>query len=552
MKAPAIKLFIMLHLTHLTIVGGQVSLIINEVHPMPVAGEPEWVELYNAGDAPIEAAGWMVCDATQCITIPHIVILPGAYAVLTRDSTALREARSAPAAAMYVEVKLPTLNNTVDEVKLRTPDSALVDSVRYSMAWGRPGISLERRDPMGRAADATNWSPSIAPDSATCGYINSHIRLQRDLRILSIEPIAASSTVRITADNFGMEAMTAERLTIAIGGHILTTRSPGLLQPDERYIIELQTADIAIAAGAPGRTLIEAWLTVTDDRQSNNGRSAWVDLPPPPGTITITEVMFDPMPDQNDYVEIYNATDYRLDPTSWKLSIGDRGRKTDTLTIAHTNLAMPHAHWVVGVDTNFLWMVRHMDRPRAAVAKSLWNIPASGGRITLLNGSGYVLDSITVDARQHTVPTSARKGTSLERTTISGQPDLWTSCGDLSGGTPGRENASQATPGETLTIEAHPNPFSSVPGNHRHPLTIAYRLPYRQATLHIRIYDRISRMVRHLVNAAYSSALGTQTWDGTDYHGNRLPPGPYIMTIEALDLTGPRTTESKHLLVIGE
>lgn len=105
-------------------------IIITEVYPSPNAGEREWVELYNKCDQEVQLAGWSVDDESKAGSKPFIlgmrIVKPGSYLVLSGSSLPI------------------SLNNSGDEVSLRTPAGSMSDHLRFSsvkkgMAYARKG-----------------------------------------------------------------------------------------------------------------------------------------------------------------------------------------------------------------------------------------------------------------------------------------------------------------------------------------------------------------------------------------------------------------------------
>jgi len=202
------------------VLGLRAQVVVNEVMPVPPAGEPEWVELFNTADSAVALEGWWIADLKSVVQLPALRLPPRGYAVLTRDTAALLEARAIPSEAVLVELRLPTLNNTTDAVVLRRPDSAVVDSLFYSMRWGKAGVSLERRLATEPAHASSNVQPSIAPTGATPGAVNSVTPVAADFAIVGVEVRGMPPQLQITLRNAGEELAQAAHvaLWIAQGG----------------------------------------------------------------------------------------------------------------------------------------------------------------------------------------------------------------------------------------------------------------------------------------------------------------------------------------------
>ena len=152
-------------------------MVINEVMANPAAGEPEWIECYNAGAGPVRLLGWNMSDADTTRKRPLVreeaVVEPGAFMVLTGDE---RLAASLPAASCTVIVlsDWPGLNSSSEGVVLYDGLGRCVDALWYDESWGGArGISLERLSPLAPAAVRSNWGSSADASGHTAGRANS-------------------------------------------------------------------------------------------------------------------------------------------------------------------------------------------------------------------------------------------------------------------------------------------------------------------------------------------------------------------------------------------
>lgn len=134
--------------------SGAVRIVVSEVMADPHAVPDEvgeWIELYNAGDAPAELRGWRLDSRSdrghtiaQRLTVP-----PGAAVVLARSADA---SANGGVRADYAYGGDVTLANGADWLVLRDASGATVDSVAWS-ASPRRGASWVLRDLAGDRAD---------------------------------------------------------------------------------------------------------------------------------------------------------------------------------------------------------------------------------------------------------------------------------------------------------------------------------------------------------------------------------------------------------------
>ena len=125
----------------------QQRIVINEVMYAPISPEPEWVELYNADTITFNLKNWHISDRITTIKLPSIILTPGSYLLVTKDSNALKAKYSLSDVAI-IQGKLPTYNNDGDQVILSDSLNNTIDSFEYNVDWGGGGggLSLERYD----------------------------------------------------------------------------------------------------------------------------------------------------------------------------------------------------------------------------------------------------------------------------------------------------------------------------------------------------------------------------------------------------------------------
>jgi len=137
---------------------------INEVLVRPVASSShsgEWIELYNAGDAPVNLRGWVLEQPSTTERIEtDLTIAAHGYLVLARELNPLFNG-GVQVQLLYVQLRLQNTNS----LTLYRPDGAVADQMDWSSLSAVPlGRSLERTD-FG-AADAWSIAWRAWPGSA--------------------------------------------------------------------------------------------------------------------------------------------------------------------------------------------------------------------------------------------------------------------------------------------------------------------------------------------------------------------------------------------------
>jgi hypothetical protein len=501
---------------------------INEVHATPPGGEPEWVECWNVGSRSVDIGRWWICDARTCVRLPpSLTVAKGGFVILTRDAEALREARSVPSDALIVDCALPSLNNTTDAVVLRDADSVAIDSVSYRIVV--KGRSIERD------ADG-GWAPSLSRDSASCGSLNSRVVLDHDVRVAEVRAGSGVPSVDVVVENRGRVTVRDLQVVMHVGERLARTTTP-VLEPTTSW-----TWNVAIDDG--DRQILDcvAIALVDDDRSANDTASAVLLRPPAPGTVTITEVMFEPSTVQCDYVEVLNGTTDTVDLEGWMLVDAD----ADTVRIGPGCTLPPGALGVAAVDTIVRAMMDAEDRSRTALVRRSFNIDTDGERIELRNPSGFIVDAATIDPSAHVGELAATKGVALEKLAPTLLGDIvtsWTSSGDLRSGSPGRTN------GVSLPLPMAAQ--GTVVADKGRPRVVRFAHPFRHAVIYVRVFTSDGHLVRTLVENVLAGQSGAVVWDERDDGGRMVDAGPYVIILDAYDAGSDRVVHAAGVVVAG-
>lgn len=523
------------------------QLLITEVHPTPAAGEPEWVELH-CQSASADLSGMRICDARTCAALPNARVPPGAYAIVTRDAAALREARTLPQSVVVIECPLPSLGNTFDRVELRRADSSIVDSVSYVVASGGKGRSIERSgaDENGTITYTGVWLPSTAPDSATCGRSNSRVQFMQDIAITGV--FCSDSSIYVGVINSGVIDVPSSRVTIQLGSTILKRAISGL-GPQQWVSLEVALQDLPPSS----RTRIESIdvrIERSDDRNDNNQYVRTIILPPIHGLVMISEILAEPTDDQCDFVEIWNGTTDTIDLTGWK--IGEEGGQHHSVLYPAT--LAPNDYVALSSDTA---IIRLTHGKHYALVKPSLNINAVTDSIMLRTPDGLMVDHVVYDRHFHADHLASSRGHSLERrmpSMIGEASAMWATSPSLQGATPGAANGiSIEYANDSATLQVIRLPCSSNPTSSRYPCTIVWNQPYEQAFVRMVVTGIDGVVVAQILNGELIGRSGSISWSGlADVTHTPVPVGIYVVAFECVDAASARVVRSVSPLTIGE
>jgi len=523
------------------------QILITEIHPTPSSGEPEWVECVNTGTRPIRLEGWRVCDNRTCVEIPVTTLSAGGFLVLVRDSEALAESRSLPGTTVVAECPLPSLNNSVDRVEMRRADSSIVDSLTYDVRKNRRGVSIERCGVWqnGLVIYDQAWGPCMRRDSASCGSLNSCVRLPNDVRVLPAN--VEDSSVSISFMNVGSLPSGQRRRIIDCGDVRIRDVLPAL-DPQQVDHVRIERNRIGLHDSVRA-VAIRVVITSADDRPENDTLEQMLIVPTVEPRITITEMMAEPNERQSEYLEIWNGTPVALDVAGWTLEDAS-GKRASIMPPARVE---PGCYLAVSADTSIAPMVRSASW---ALMRPAVNINSTTDTITLRTPQGLVADRVAYDSRNHAHILSTR-GISLERRSPwSNNPmegALWTSSTDVSGGTPGRSNSVGRPPPVISGMRSWPDPCSAIESSTRYPCIITWEQPLEQGIGRLRVYRSDGTAVSELLNGQLIGNSGSAVWDvRDDATGAPVPVGIYVAVLECTSLQTPQHHVEGCIINVGQ
>ncbi|MDP8226986.1 MAG: lamin tail domain-containing protein [Candidatus Celaenobacter polaris] len=160
---------------------GSHPICINEIQAAPPGEQPEWIELLNIFDYPLNISGWTLADQSDTLILQSVrsTISQNEYLVILPDAS---DSLALKAHFTYLDTlpnfifawELPSLNNEDDVLILRDENGCLIDSIHYYSDWKEiEDNSLERINPHLPTENADNWDSSVSSLGATPGKQNS-------------------------------------------------------------------------------------------------------------------------------------------------------------------------------------------------------------------------------------------------------------------------------------------------------------------------------------------------------------------------------------------
>lgn len=511
--------------------------------------EVEFVEIYNRSTKYFDLANWTISDASSAATIGSYVLSPGQYVILTASANlALFSALNKTAVA------LPALNNDGDAVVIKDNFGNVLDSVYYALSWYNNSVkddggwTLERKHLDAPCSDKNNWSASVDASGGTPGVQNSIWTNENDTSgpTVSSYLVAAADSVKVYF-NEGLD--TTVQASVVINPAIsnldweFVSKTQLNVYPQTMLVNQLYTITINAAQDCWGNVMPEAIIKVglPDSIVSED--------------LILNEVMFNPLTNGSDYVEIYNRSEKILDLkeifiASWSTT-GINNYKSVTST---QRLILPGEYVLLTEDTLDIKNDFSIYGIGTFIDMDLPTYPDDSGTVYMLTKDSLIIDYFHYDKNYHYVLITDKNGKSLERISFEGgmnNPDNWhTAAENVEWGTPGYENSQLLYPAITGTISIDPQLFSPDNDGYNDVLTINLEFSNVDNVVDVEIFDNRGRRIKELKDNFFVGNSALITWDGSTDEGTKAPIGTYVILVSVLEADG-RQTEYKKVCVLG-
>ncbi len=533
------------------------SVVIDEIlaDPTPPIGLPnaEFIELKNVSDFAINLKQWKVSDGSSTATIMVDYVLQPDSLVVISSMPAVNPFSSFGAAIGVSN--FPSLNNDEDLISLYSADGKLIHAVAFRSTWfnnavkSEGGWTLEMIDTRNPCAGERNWKASIDPKGGTPARKNSvdaknpdqqPPALIRSYVIDSVTAVAVFDESLDSSEAANPQNYQLDNLSNAIFRCVAI--SPLYNEVELKFTRPLQ----------PGKSYLLSVTGVKDCSSNVIGviNKKRVGLPHIPDSldVVINEILFNPLSDGVDYVELFNRSNKILDVSN--LYIASRNAM-GMITVPKKIHEQPYLFFpgdYLVISENSIVIRQHyttinMDALLDIV--SLPSLPDDRGVVLVLNEQGKILDELNYDQDWHFALVRNKEGVSLERIDPSGKTqwrDNWTSAASSVGyGTPGYQNSQYKTSGiqqGLITIE--PIVFSPDNDGLDDICFIRYEMAEPNCVANVWVFDVQGRDIRKLYSNITLSQKGVLRWDGLGENFKPLLVGIYIINVEIFNLQGDR------------
>lgn len=424
-------------------------------------------------------------------------------------------------------------------------------------------MSLERKDPSAPSNDPNNWQSSTSSTGFSAGVQNASYeqdtaaptilfanRIQDEIKVLFSEFIDLNVGTKFNVDGTELSVLEYQESQ----ANRVTLDASTLADNSQQELVVESLSDFA--------------------GNSTSSVSIIIAQPIQPGTVIINELMIDPiaddddhLPDQAEYIEIVNRSDFAISLEGVRLhdAPDEDGNYTSLIPVTTTGKWIPaggyailHAssevYFSASETARYFGLTEETNQIR--IDRSTLGLSTNEDAIYLADSTGATIDSVFYAESWHNPNLPDTKGRSLERVQPAGSsndPGNWGTSTSEQGGTPGRQNSlfqSAGTAPDSEGISFSPNPFSPDGDGNEDRLMIAYTLDQPDYVLRVRILDRYGRLTRELANGEPAGSSGTLFWDGLSDDGSKNRIGIYIVLFEAYDSVNGKNRVFKETVVL--
>ena len=547
------------------------QVVINEIMYAPSDANSEWFEIFNTGNSQADLKNWKWKDATSAvrtITSRNIILPENSFAVICQDSLKLKN-QFPDMTGIIIQTVWSTLNNTGDNVILITPDNIRSDSVSFSSAWGgnTGGSSLERINSSIASNTPDNWGTSIDIQKGTPVKVNSLTPKPFDLYLKKFEitplfPVTGESlTFDFNIKNSGLNAAGNFILNIYNDTDLDSTAENNELINSKTFTSlgykDSVTYNYTVSNIDSGyKQFIAKVVFAQDDDTLNNSIIKRVYVSSQAGGgggLIINEIMYDPLSNKSEWVELFNATGQTLNLKGWKYK-----EASSSVTLSAVDLYFnPGDYFILAHDSTVYDIFDYLKSPKSNQTVKIStgiSLNNTGENLTITDSLNNIIDAVYYDPGWNNPEITDAKGISLERinpSLNSNDRSNWSSSADLNGGTPGLRNSIftvNKISGSNVVIS--PNPFSPDGDGFEDFTIIKYKMNVSFAQMRVKVFDVKGRFVRELLNNQISGSEGNIIFNGYSSDDLKLRIGIYILLIEAIDPSGGTIEVVKKPLVI--
>lgn len=520
------------------------EVVFNEImcDPEPPVYLPacEYVEMLNNSGSSVDLSGFSLLVNSKTYLIPEAVIQAGEYLILSSENSGqffngkqVLEILSSASALSNSGAKLglfDTYSRLIHTVTYREMES-------YDPLKSEGGWSLECVDPDLECGGLENWKASRHPEGGSPGAPNSVMDDRVDLLPPEITFLGIADTNALFI-HFSESVYLSEE-----SGSGFYIQDIGPLEP-VLYTSPLVTEVLELVSNMSftENVLYTVELENIADCEGNKTGRLTLDfrLPklPSPQMVVINELMYDPLPGSQEYLELYNISDQYLDLRDMKISVNSDTNPNPNPSLSLlsdcSHLIDPNQYVAFTADEQQLRDQWGLNQVIDVVEMVSWrSLPNEHGYLNLLNRSDIIMERLHYHDSLHHDLLMDPGGVALERISAKSTIGNWTSASaTVNYGTPGTENSQKSIEVEEGgMVELLPKVISPDLDGHNDLAEIILQGFTVGSYASIYVSDINGYEIITIVENGILGGDDHFFWDGHDGNQHLVLPGIYIVHI---------------------
>jgi hypothetical protein len=540
------------------------DVVISEImaDPLPEVSLPgkEYIEITNTTEYSFNLKNWKLLTSGQYTLFPETSIPPSGIIILCLSQDTLLFQKFGRVIGLK---QFPSLTDGGRIVYISDSTGTFIHGVEYSSDWykddlkSKGGWSLEMIDIRFPFYYQDNWRASVSKNGGTPGSVNSVAESNPDISFSGIQNVFPSDSstihIRFSEPVFNLAGKTGK---IKIGEKGITDISP----TDPLF------REFTVKLKDPLRKTEIYQLEIPDvifdfagNRMQKCDFSFGLSDPAEPGDILFNEVLFNPLPGDPDYLELFNCSGKVIDASRLQLiSINDAsGDKSEAVPVSDEyRCILPGEYYAITTDTKKI-SERYFstDPDQLFETESLPSMPDDKGHLILYNRELDRIDELVYNDDMHYSLLSTHEGVALEKTDPRSESEVatnWHSATESSGwGTPGASNSvfAEMPPTSDKVVLSSSKITPDSDGNQDF-LTIRMNLKGNGNVVSVMVFDEAGNYLRKIASNLYAGSDVSVIWDGTADDGSLVNTGIYILLITLYNDTGKTERWKKVCTVI--
>ncbi|MCP4553348.1 MAG: hypothetical protein GY834_15200 [Bacteroidetes bacterium] len=541
---------------------------INEVlaDPSPAVGLPEteYLEIVNLTSFDLNLNNWIIKINESVKEFEEVILPKNSYLILCSHSSneLLLKFGSVYSFSSFL------LPNSGSQIEIWNDKGKVISSFLYQASQFADeekesgGWSLEQIDPTSYCLGADNWSYSTNPDGGSPGQPNSVNTINKPSPSIVSSKLLGDTSILI---EYSMNMDSLSITDYHLYEIIETGDFPHKINfPDNNNkIVSLEFETPFLKNGTYTlkiNSLVKNCLGIT----MTNDQFFQFSIPDLTSAydIVINELLFRPLNQGEEYIEIYNRSDKILDLKYLEVCVikNNFPHPSDTSCTpiaSQSKMCYPEEYYVLTKSPDKVkdqYFTKNQDN--FILVPTLGTLNNDGGIITISKQKTEIIDLVEYNESMHYPLLNFTEGVALERINFD-RPSLeksnWNSASFESGfGTPAYQN-SQYSENKNSNDPILVSPKIFTPNNDgiEDLLQIEYQFNQAGLTSNIIIFNSVGVPVKHIVKNELLGTEGTFSWNGFDENNEKAPIGIYIIYVEVFDLNG-RVEQYKKTAVLGE